>query len=325
MRTPIFALACALTIAAGSSARCETYPSRPITMIVPFGAGGPTDAIARVVADGMQDALGQPVIIKNVGGAAGVIGVKDAAGAAPDGYTLSIGHWGTHAVNSLIYPELADALTRLQPVALLATNPYLILSSNNVPATDLTGLIGWLKSRGDNALSSTNGPGSAGYLIGMRFKAVTGTAFRFIPYGGGIGASKKDLIAGHIDLMFDQAATSVSLVHSGLAKGYAVTSKRRMAIARDIPTVDEAGLRGFYLSAWHGIWVPKGTAPAIIAKINAAVVKALAEPRIREKLENLGQEIPPRAEQTPEGLATRQRAEIETWRHIVTAAQPQSH
>jgi tripartite-type tricarboxylate transporter receptor subunit TctC len=325
MKRVFIALACALSVAAGSAAQCETYPSRPITMIVPFGAGGPTDVIARVLAEGMQNALGQPVVVKNVGGAAGVIGVKDAAGAAPDGYTLSIGHWGTHAVNALVYPELAEALRRLQPIALLTTNPYLILSKKGVPATDLKGLIAWLKAEGDNALSATNGPGSAGYLIGTRFKEATGTTFRFVPYSGGIGASKKDLIAGHIDLMFDQVATSVSLVRGGLAKGYAVTSKTRIAIAPEIPTVDEAGLPGFYLSAWHGLWVPKGTAPATVAKINTAVVNVLADPRVRDKLQKLGQEIPPRAEETPEGLAARQHAEIETWRPIIKAAQAASH
>jgi tripartite-type tricarboxylate transporter receptor subunit TctC len=325
MRGLWFALACVVSITAGSAARCESYPSHPITMIVPFGPGGPTDVLARVIAEGMRKGLGQPVIIKDVAGAAGVIGVRDAAAAQPDGYTLSIGHWGTHAVNALLYPEVEKALPSLQPVALLASNPYLILSRSRVPATDLKGLIAWLKAQGDKALSATNGPGSAGYLIGTRFKQATGTAFRFVPYSGGIGASKKDLISGHLDLMFDQAATSVSLVRAGLAKGYAVTSKTRIAIAPEIPTVDEAGLPGFHLSAWHGLWVPKGTPPAILARINAAVVKALADPEIRDKLAKLGQEIPSRAEQTPEALAARQRTEIETWRPIIKAEQPPSH
>jgi tripartite-type tricarboxylate transporter receptor subunit TctC len=325
MRGVFLALACALSIAANPSAFSADYPSRPITMIVPFGPGGPTDAIARVIADGMQGALGQPVIIKNAPGAAGIIGVRDAAGAPADGYTLSIGHWGTHAVNGLIYPEAAEALAGLQPVSLLASNPYLILSRRNVPATDLRSLIAWLKDEDDKALSATNGPGSAGYLIGTRFKQATGTAFRFVPYSGGIGASKKDLIGGHIDLMFDQAATSVSLVHSGLAKAYAVTSKARIAIAPEIPTADEAGLPDFHMSAWHGLWVPKGTPPATVAKIRAAVANALKDAKVRDKLAKLGQEIPDSAEQTPEALASRQRDEIATWRPIIEPAQPQSH
>lgn len=301
------------------------YPSHPITMIVPFGPGGPTDTIARVIAEGMQNALGQPVIIKDVAGAAGVIGVRDVAGAEPDGYTLSIGHWVTHAVNALLYPDAESALPRLQPIALLANNPYLIMSRTGVPATDLRSLIAWLKAQGDQALSPTNGLGSAAYLIGTRFKEATGTAFRFIPYSAGVGASKKDLIAGRLDLMFDQAATSVSLVRSGLAKGYAVTSKKRIAIAPEIPTVDDAGLPGFYVSAWHGLWVPKGTPPAVVAALNTAVVKTLADPAIRDKLAKLGQEIPSPEEQTPEALAAQQRAEIERWQPIIKAAQPASH
>lgn len=324
MKRVSLALACVLSMASSSAAWCESYPSHPITMIVPFGAGGPTDTIARVIAEGMRNALGQPVIIRNVAGAAGAIGVRDAAAAEPDGYTLSIGHWGTHAVNALLYPEVRDALSHLQPIALLTSNPYLILSRSSVPATDLKGLIAWLKIRGDKAQSATNGPGSAGYLIGARFKEATGTAFQFIPYSGGSGAAKTDLIGGRIDLMFDQAATSVSLVHGGLAKAYAVTSKTRIAIAPEIPTVDEAGLPGFYLSAWHGLWVPKGTAPAIVGKLNAAVVQALADPAIRDRLAKLGQEIPSRAEQSPEALAARQRSEIETWRPVVKAAQAQT-
>lgn len=325
MRRVILALVCALSIATNCPAFSAGYPSRPIIMIVPFGPGGPTDAIARVIAEGMQGVLGQPVIIKNAPGAAGVIGLRDAAEAQADGYTLSIGHWGTHAVNSLIYPQAAEALARLQPVALLASNPYLVLSRRNVPASDLRSLIVWLKDRGDKALSATNGPGSAGYLVGTRFKEATGTAFRFVPYSGGIGASQKDLIGGHIDLMFDQAATSVSLVHSGLGKAYAVTSKARIAIAPEIPTVDEAGLPGFHMSAWHGLWVPKGTPPATIAIIHTAVAKALNDPNVRDKLTKLGQEIPDSVEQTPEALAARQRDEIATWRPIIEAAQAEAH
>jgi tripartite-type tricarboxylate transporter receptor subunit TctC len=194
-----------------------------------------------------------------------------------------------------------------------------------VPASDLKGLIEWLRARGGNALSSTNGPGSAGYLIGTQFMRATGTTFQLVPYSGGSGASSVDLISGHTDLMFEQVAITLPLVRSGMAKGYAVTAKTRMAIAPDIPTVDEAGLPGFYVSAWHGLWVPKGTPQAIVSKINAAVVDALAEPNIRDRLVKLGQEIPPRAEQTPEALAARQRAEIEIWKPIINAAQLQSH
>jgi len=326
MQKLFLAAVCAISVVFVSrAANSEPYPSRPITMIVPFGPGGPTDTIARIIAARMTTSLGQPVIIKNVAGAAGLIGVAEVAQAVPDGYTLSIGHWSTHAVNSLINPRLKGILNKLQPIATLTDNPYLILSKRTVPATDLKGLIAWLKEKGGEALSPTNGPGSAGYLIGTLFKDATHTRFQLVPYGSGIGASKEDLIAGRIDLMFDQVVTSLPLISAGLAKGYAVTAKARVTIAPDIPTVDQAGLPGFYISAWHGLWVPKGTPQAIIAKIHTAIVTALADSEVHDKLIKLGQEIPPRAEQTPDALATRQHAEIDKWRPILEASQLQAH
>lgn len=316
---------CAFLAVSGATAYSEPYPSRPVTIVVPFGAGGPTDAIARVVAEGMKTPLGQPVSIKYVSGAAGSIGVMEAARAAPDGYTLSIGHWGTHGVNSLIYPQIPEALSKLQPVALLANNPYLILSRHTVQANDLKELIAWIKTRNGAASSPINGPGSAGDLIGALFEQKTHTTLRLVTYKGGTGAAIKDLIGGRLDLMFDQAATSLRLVQAGTAKAYAVAAKTRMAIAQDIPTVDEAGLPGFYMSAWHGLWVPKGTPQAILAKINAAVVASLADPKVRQQLAKMGQEIPPRADQSPAALAAVQKAEIEKWRPIVAAAHLQVH
>ncbi len=324
MRKTIVAAACAFTMAVGA-ASAQTYPSRPITLIVPFGAGGPTDTIARILADRMKVSLGQPIVVENVGGAAGSIGVGRAAAAAPDGYTLSIGHWGTHAVNSLIYKLHYDLLRDLQPIALVASNPYLILSTDAVPAHDLKGLIAWLKSDKTKATSATNGVGSAGYLIGSQFKKATGTSFQFVAYRAGVGGSMADLIGGHIDLMFDQIASSLPQVRAGGIRAYAVTAKTRLAVAPDIPTVDEAGLPGFYMSAWHGLWVPKGTPKAIVAKLNAAVVDALADPAVRQRLTSLGQQIPPRDRQTPEALAAQQRAEIAKWKPIIKANEPALH
>jgi tripartite-type tricarboxylate transporter receptor subunit TctC len=324
MKKLIVAAACVLAMAAGA-ASAETYPSRPIIIIVPFGAGGPTDVIARIIAERMKVSLGEPIIVKNIGGAAGSIGVGHVASAAPDGYTLSIGHWGTHAVNSLIYPLKYDVVKDFEPIALLASNPYLIVSKNAVPATDLKGLIAWLKASPDKASASTNGPGSAGDLIGRHFRNVTGTSFQLVPYSGGSGASMQDLLAGRIDLKFEQAALTLPLVQSGQVRAYAVTAKDRLAAAPEIPTVDEAGLPGFYISAWHGLWAPEGTPKAIVAKLNAAVVEALADPTVLHRLANLGQEIPPRDAQIPEALAKRQRAEIEKWRPIIKGTQPELH
>ncbi|MGH6789922.1 MAG: tripartite tricarboxylate transporter substrate-binding protein [Pseudolabrys sp.] len=324
MKKMIAAAACALAMTAGA-VRAETYPSRPIALIVPFGPGGPTDVIARTLAGRMSASLGQPVVVENVSGAAGSIGVGRAAHAAPDGYTLSIGHYGTHAVNSLIYPLKYDVVKDFEPIALLASNPYLIVSKNAVPATDLKELIAWLKANPDKTSASTGGPGSAGDLIGRHFQNVTGTKFQLVPYSGGSGASIQDLLAGRIDLKFEQAALTLPLVQSGQVRAYAVTARDRLAVAPEIPTVDEAGLPGFYISAWHGLWVPKGTPKAIVTKLNSAVVEALADPTVVHRLVNLGQQIPPRDQQTPEALAAQQRAEIDKWKPIIKAAQPQSH
>jgi tripartite-type tricarboxylate transporter receptor subunit TctC len=302
-----------------NTARGETYPSRPITMVVPFGAGGPTDTIARILADRMGAWLHGSVIVEDIGGAAGSIGAGKVAQARPDGYTISIGHWGTHAVNSLIYPLKYDVLNDLAPIALVASNPYLILSKKSVPASNLKGLIGWLKANPHNATVATNGIGSAGFLIGTQFGNLAGVHFQFVPYKGGVGASMKDLIAGQIDMMFDQVATSLPQVRAQRIKAYAVTANKRLKIASGIPTVDEAGLPGFHLAAWHGLWAPKNTPRGILAKLNAAAVATLADASVRARLLQLGQDVPTRGQQTPAALAAQQRAEIERWRPIIKA------
>lgn len=319
------AAAAAALPAVSRVAMAETWPKRSITMIVPFGAGGPTDTIARIIAERLGRALGGTVVVANVGGAAGSIGVEKVAQAAPDGYTLSIGHWGTHAVNSLLYPLKYDVLHDLVPISLLASNAYLILSTTALPATDLKGLVAWLKLNGRTATVASGGTGSAGYLIGMRFTQATGARFEFVPYRGGSGDAMKDLVAGQIDLMFDQAATALPQVRAGSIRAYAVTAASRLALAPDVPTADEAGLPGFHMAAWHGLWAPKGTPSGILAKLHAAVVSTLADSAVRERLTSIGQEIPPPARQTPEALAAQQKAEIEQWRPILKAAAAPAH
>jgi tripartite-type tricarboxylate transporter receptor subunit TctC len=297
----------------------QNYPARPITMIVPFPAGGPTDTIARVVAEGMRVSLRQPIIIENVTGAGGTIGVGRVARAVPDGYTLSVGFLGTHVLNGAIYRLQYDVLKDFEPVALLASNPQLIVAKNALPAKSLNELIVWLQANPGKASQGTAGVGSPAHVSGAYFQKETGTRFQFIPYRGAAPAMQ-DLVAGQIDLMFDQAVNSLPHVRGGKIKAYAVTAKTRLVSAPEIPTVDEAGLRGFYISIWSGMWAPKGTPKDVVAKLNAAVVDALAHPTVRRQLADLGQEVPPRGQQTPEALGTFQRAEMEKWWPIIKTA-----
>lgn len=319
MRIFFFAISLLIAAMTAGNAVAEVYPSRPITMIVPFGAGGPTDVIARILAQRMGQSLGQTVVVENISGAAGTIATGKAVQAQPDGYTLSIGHYGTHAVNSLVYSLPYDLVQDFAPVSLIATSPYLIVSSTSIPAKDLKGLIAWLKAHPAQAVAGMNGIGSAGQLLSLKFQSITGVHFRFAAYRGGDAASMPDVLAARLPMKFAQPADSLPLVRSGQLRAYAVTEKTRLAAAADIPTSDEAGLSDFHVSVWHGLWVPKDTPQGIIAKLNAAVRDALADGAVRKRLANLGQEIPSAEQQTPEALHSKQQAEIEKWRPIVEA------
>jgi len=300
-------------------ARAQVYPSRAITMIVPFPAGGPSDTVARIMAEHMGVSLGQSIIVDNISGASGSIGVGRAVRAAGDGYTLSFGSWSTHVVNVAILALPYDPVNDLKPVGLIVDSPLLIITRKEMPAQDLNELIAWLKANPDRASQGTAGVASASHLAGVLFQKETGTRFQFVPYRG-LAPALQDLLAGRTDLMFDLVADSLPQLRAGSIKAYAVPARHRLTAAPDIPTVDEVGLTGLYVSSWQALWAPKATPKIIIDKLNAAVVDALSDPAIRQRLVDLGQEIPPREQQTPEALGIRQTAELETWRPIIKAA-----
>ena len=307
----------ALTGIAGAMA--QTYPSRPITMIVPLAPGGSTDVIARIMAEGMRASLGQPVIVENITGAGGTIGVGRLARAAPDGYTIGIGQWGTNMANGAIYTLQYDLLKDFEPIALIASQPFLIVTRKTMPAKDLKELVAWLKANTDKATQGNSGIGSPSHVAGVFFQNAIGGNWALVPYRSA-GLSMQDLVAGNIDLTLDTPAISQSHVRAGSIKAYAVTAKSRVAILPEIPTVDEAGLPGFYFSFWHALWVPKGTPKEVIAKLNGAAVSALADPATRKRLIDLAQEIFPREQQTPEALLAYHRAEIAKWWPVIKAA-----
>jgi tripartite-type tricarboxylate transporter receptor subunit TctC len=299
--------------------RAQTYPSRAITIIVPFAAGGPTDTIGRLLAERMRSSLGQTVIVENATGAGGTIGVARAARAAPDGYTISLGQNGSHVVTGATYSNLPyDLLNDFEPLALLCIAPFVIVAKKTTPANDLNALAVWLKANPGKATMGNAGQGSISHVCGLLFQDVIGTRLQFVSYRG-TAPAMQDLVAGQIDLMICDPVTAMPQVRAGNIKIYAVTANARLPSAPDIPTVDEAGLPSFHVALWHGLWMPKGTPKAILAKLNTAVTDALADPAVRTKLAELAQEIYPRASQTPEALGALQRAEIEKWWPIIKA------
>jgi len=312
-----FALA---ALALTGAATAQTYPSRPVTLIVPYGPGGPADTMARTMAEAMRPFFGQTIVIENVSGANGTIGVGRAVRSAPDGYTVSVGNWPSHITNGAIYNLSYDIQKDFEPVVRLPHNPYIAVVRKDFPAKDFKELIAWLKANPNKATEGTAGLGSGQHVSGVYFQKVTGTKFQFVPYKAGSADIIRDIVAGHIDFTFDQAITSLSHIKSGNVKAYAVTSEKRLEAAPDIPTVDEAGAPGVYISTWYGLWVPKGTPPDAIKKLGEAAMKALADPATRAKLASLGQQIPPPEQQTAAALAAFTKAEIEKWHPLIKEA-----
>lgn len=313
-----FALTAPLGVSFGSLAQ-STWPTRPITIVVPFSAGGPTDTLARIIGERMRKPLGQPVLIDNTTGAGGSIGVGKVARAAPDGYLVSIGHWGTHVVNGAYYSLPYNLLTDLEPVAMIASNPQVIVSKNAVPAKNLKELIAWINANPGKALMGTGGVGGASHMAAIYFQNMIGAKFQYVPYRGGAPAMQA-LLGGEIDLYVTQISNITAQIRAGKIRAYAITTKTRQAAAPEIPTVDEAGLPGLHTSVWHGIWLPRSTSRDIVAKLNAAIVETLADQPVRERFADLGQEIPVREQQTPEALLAHHKAEIDKWWPLIRAA-----
>ena len=313
------ALLMGLATLSAAPAAGELYPSRPITLVVPFPAGGPTDTIARVLAEPMRGSLGQPIVIENITGAGGTIGVGRVAKAGPDGYTLCLGIWPTHVLAGAIYTLSYDVQKDFEPIGLIANNPQVIVANKSVLARELSELVNWARTRLGKATVGTAGTSSSQHVSGVLFEKLTGASLQFVPYRGAAPAIQ-DLIAGHIDLMFDQASSALPYVRTGVLKAYAVASTVRLQSAPAIPTAEEAGLANFNISVWAGLWAPRSTSRDIVAKLNGALVDAIRDPKVRARLEELGQELPPRKEQTPQALRQLQQAEIAKWWPIVKAA-----
>jgi len=298
------------------SAQAQTYPSRQITLVVPFPPGGSTDVAARIMAERMRAPLGQPVIIENIGGAGGSIAVGRVARAAPDGYTIDIGQWDTH-VGSIIYKLDYDLQKDFEPIGLVSVNPQLMVAKKDLPADNLKDLVAWMKAN-PGKVNFVN-QNAAANVSGVFFEKLTGQKLHYIPYRGA-GPAMTDLVSGQVDLLVVQGAVALPQIRAGKIKAIANLSPQRSASMPDIPTSDESGVSGLYMSGWFGFFAPKGTPKDVIATINSAMVQALADPAVRARFTELGLDVATREQQTPEGLAAFQKAEIDKWWPIIKDA-----
>jgi tripartite-type tricarboxylate transporter receptor subunit TctC len=315
----LIVLLASVLLASAGAVRAENYPSRPITMLVGFPPGGPTDALSRIVADGMKEKLGQSIVVETVSGASGTIATGRVVHAAPDGYTIGIGNWSSHVGGPALYSLDYDVLKDLQPISLLATSPLWILGKESVPPNTAAELISWVKSRAQPATFGTVGTGSAAQLCGIYFGQKTKANLQFVPYRGA-GPAIQDLVAGQIDLSCLEATSSLPYVRAGKMKAFAVLGEERWPVSPDTPTMIESGVPGLSISFWHGLWTTKGTPKPVVARLDEAVQATLADPRIRQLLEKLGVVIYPRDQETPDALAAYNRAEIDKWWPVVKAA-----
>lgn len=297
----------------------EDYPTRPITMIVPFAAGGPVDTTARIIAQGLQSRLGQPVVVENLGGAAGNLASAKVASAKPDGYTLMLGIWGTHVANGAIYKSNFDVQKDFKSVGLISYNPLIVIVSKNLPVTNLKELIAWLKANPNKVSQGTSGIGSIGHLAGIMFQKETKTNYQFIPYRG-LAPAMQDLLAGNIDLMFDSPATSLQYLKSGKIKAIALTSNLNLNTMEQIPTFSEMGYPNLSLVTWSGIFAPKKTSSEVIARLNQNLALTLADSNVQTSLKEVGQIIYPKDQLTPQYLESLQLKEIEKWWPIIKEA-----
>jgi tripartite-type tricarboxylate transporter receptor subunit TctC len=301
-------------------ALAQSYPSRPITLVVPYAAGGPADVIGRIVADAMRQTLGQPIVIQNVTGAGGSIGTGRVAEAAPDGYTIVIGNWSTHVANGVLYALPYDLMTDFEPISLLATELDLIVTKKSMPAANLQELIAWLKGNSDRALAATGGVGSPSHVAELLFAKQTETQFRLVPFRGA-GPAIQELVAERLDLMITGPSVVLPQLSAGAIKAYAVAAEHRLALKPEIPTTDEAGLPGFHVAVWQALWAPKATPKNIVEKLNMAVRTALSDSIVKQRLADLALEIPSPEQQTPERLRALQAAEIAKWWPVIRAAE----
>jgi tripartite-type tricarboxylate transporter receptor subunit TctC len=312
-------LAGALALFSFTAASAQDYPNRPVTVIVPFPAGGPTDAIIRNLGERMRVSLGQPVVVEYVTGAGGTVGTGRAARAAPDGYTIICGHVGTHVTNGAVYSLPFDLVKDFAPISLLPRNPYLIVVNKDLPVNNLKEFLVYLKANPDKVNMGHPGVGTTPHLLAVQLQTLVGSRMNYIPYRGAAPAMI-DLLAGQINLMVDQVQNSLVHVRAGSIKALAIASPNRNPQVADIPSVDEAGAPGLHMSLWYGFWAPVGTPAPVIARLNAAVIDALADTEVRARLTGLGMEIPPREQQSPDALVAQQRADIDKWWPIIKAA-----
>lgn len=308
-----------------AGAQAQTYPSHPITIIVPFPAGGPTDTLARIMGDHMRNTLGQSIIVENVTGAGATIGISRAVQSAPDGYTLIVGNWTSHVGAPALYPVTWHVVNDLEPVARLSTSSLMIVGRASLPANNAQELIAWLKANPDKASAASVGSGSGAHVCGLYFAEKTGTKFQFVFYRGGAPAMQ-DLLSGTIDIMCAEASQTLTHVNAGKMKAFAVMSSTRYQPLPNVPTMQEVGIPGLQIAFWHGLWAPKGTPKEIVAKLNDAVVKAFDDPMVQKRIAALGQTIPSKVELTPKALHDYHKAEVDKWWPFIRAAgiKPQS-